>query len=576
MKTGGLISAAKLRRRLLSSTRGSMTIPGLIFFTVLMAVGGLAIDMQRLYGVHGTMQAFVDDVALAAAAELDGQGTALSRSFNAACGTVCGGSVGPLVSGPVNSAQFATTTTLTIRRITFLQSIGVDPGPLAPTPTMQDVPLCTFEDTTDDGVANGTWTPGGCNTNATLAQDARFVEIVAQPRTVSYIVLPIANVFGQVFGTGQLEASLRLRATAGFRRAICNNTPLMVCNPAEVLSLPFPQGGTGADFDPVLWNGRQILARVQGSGWEPPNFGLLDNYPGSGANEMQEAMARVSPGTICTEDQVTIKTGVNTGPVRFGMNVRFDWYLGDMGKNSNNAEYRPAPGVVKGMQPGAGANGACNPAVSDMSVPLPRDNCFMASPTPGAGTGCLAYNGENRFGDGQWARQAYWDANHPTTEPPAGYIAAVSPANPTGGWTRYQTYRYEVETFGAQVNLPSDENGAPACYSGGTSPNLQRDQDRRLLYVAVVNCLEHGPSGTNTLGRGPVPVKAYAKVFMTEPVGNTDWDNRSRVVTNPDDGTTYTITWGDVDINDMMIEVVDVVRPNDESGHLHVYPVLYR
>jgi hypothetical protein len=81
MKTGGLISAAtQTKRRLLSDTRGSMTIPALFFFTILTAIGGLAIDIQRVYGVHGQMQAYVDNVALAAAAELDGE-WCTTRSF---------------------------------------------------------------------------------------------------------------------------------------------------------------------------------------------------------------------------------------------------------------------------------------------------------------------------------------------------------------------------------------------------------------------------------------------------------------------------------------------------------------
>jgi hypothetical protein len=546
MKTGGLISAATPgKRRLLSSTSGSMTIPGLILFTVAMAVGGLAIDMQRVYGVHGTMQAFVDDVALAAAAELDGQASALTRSMRAAVGD---GTYGPLVAGPTNSARFATNTTLTVQKVTFLQAIGTDPGPLASTPAAGDVVLCTYTAPTFAAACEGS------ETTTTASGKARFVEIVAQPRTVSYMVLPIANAFGQVFGTGQLQTNLQLRATAGFRRAICNNVPLMVCNPAEATQ------GSGAQF--TFTPGRQIKARFQGGGWGPPNFGLLDNYPGNGAAEMREAMAKVSPFTICTEDQVSVKTGQNTGPVGQGMNVRFDIYEGPMGGNNTVANYAPAPNVVKGMRPGNGANGACNPNTSNTSMPLPRDNCFMAAPTPGAGTGCTAYDGENRFGNGQWARSVYWGVNHPATanSPPAGFI---DPMHPNGGWSRYETYRYEIE-HPDQVSLSGDEQGAPAC---STQPvDTHRDRDRRVLYVAVVNCIENAA----LLGHGPVPVKAYAKVFMTEPVGDNRLDNIQRTYSG------VTARFPDVDPQDFMIEVIGTVQPNDESGHLHVYPVLYR
>jgi hypothetical protein len=538
MKTGGLISAAtQTKRRLLSSTSGSMTIPGLVFFTMLMAVGGLTIDIQRVYGVHGQMQAFVDDVALAAAAELDGQSTALTRGFRAAVGD----GVGPLVTGPANSARFATNTTLTVRKVTFLRAIGADPGPLAPTPAVGDDVLCTWD--------NGTWTPSSCSTTAALAQDARFVEIVAAPRTVSYIVLPIANVFGQVLGAGQLQANLQLRATAGFRRAICNNVPLMVCNPAEATQ------GEGADFDPAEFLGHQFMVKLN-DGWDPPNFGVIDNYPGSGAANLAEALGKVSPSTTCTEDEIVLDTGTITGPIDQGMNTRFDMYQGSFKSSSTSSNYAPAPNVVKGVV-GCGNN----PPQSTNSIPLPRDNCFMAA-APGKMGSCAAYmGGDPRFGDGQWARLQYWEANHPGITPPTGYIDG---SHPNGGWSRYQTYRYEIE-HPEMVNIPMDEQGAPAC--SNQTPDTHRDRDRRLLYIAVVNCVENedviGPNAN-------VPVKAYAKVFLTEPVGNTPWDDETRTING------VTLTWPDITNKDIAVEVVDVVKPNDESGHLHVYPVLYR
>src|SRR5258705_1509086 len=143
MKLGELVpTAAPLARRWWDNTGGSLPIPAIVFFTALMAVGGLAIDLQRLYGVHGTMQAYVDDVAIAAAAELDSQNGALTRAVNVACGATCpnGGGAGvPLIDGakmpPKDSAQFATDKTLTIQKITFLTKLDADPGPLGDTPT---------------------------------------------------------------------------------------------------------------------------------------------------------------------------------------------------------------------------------------------------------------------------------------------------------------------------------------------------------------------------------------------------------------------------------------------------------
>ena len=553
MKTGGLVSAAiRTKRRLLLDTRGSMTIPGIFLFTMLIAVSGLAIDMQRVFGVHGEMQAFVDNAALAAAAELDGQSTALTRAYNAACGTPCSAAQGPLVGGPAGSARFASDTTLTVRKVTFLSQLDNDPGPLGATPTALEISSgwvrCTFDnDPNLDGVPNPTWTPGNCNTDPARARDTKFVEVVAAERTVQFLMLPVADVILTMVGAPPItdQARLRLRATAGFRRSICNNVPLMICNPSEITN------GKGSDF--LYTPGQMILARMQekGAAWEPPNFGLLNSFTGEGDDlKLRDALGLVSPGTICTDDEVTVKPGQNVGPVIQGINTRFDMYQGAL---NPEPAYRPAPNVVRGMQ-AKGKGNACQTEVSTTSMPLPRDNCFMDPPTPGAGP-CVAYNGVERFGDGNWARDQYWAMNHPGVMPPAGYATM----------SRYQVYRYEIAN---NLDVNGNEQTRPSCYNDvANPPDTHPDRDRRLAYVAVVNCIENaGNLGSGTF----VPVKAYAKIFMTEPVGHTDWTGMERTV----DGVT--VKWPNINNADLPIEIVNVVTPNDESGHLHVYPVLYR
>src|SRR6185369_4681538 len=120
-------------RRFAACSIGSMTIPAIVFFAALMGVGGLAIDLQRFYGVHGQQQAYVDGVALAAANELDGQSGAIGRAVDAARG----GSSGPLVTGS-GWQRFATTNTFTLQKITFLSALGTDPGAIGATPAAGD------------------------------------------------------------------------------------------------------------------------------------------------------------------------------------------------------------------------------------------------------------------------------------------------------------------------------------------------------------------------------------------------------------------------------------------------------
>lgn len=112
--------------------------------------------------------------------------------------------------------------------------------------------------------------------------------------------------------------------------------------------------------------------------------------------------------------------------------------------------------------------------------------------------------------------------------------------------TRYEVYRYEIETaninFANMTQAPGagagitrthnpgpGENGMPSCYMGGTFYDPLNDDpldpsddeevqnlDRRLLRMVVINCVAEGPlngneSGVNTIGT--------VEMFLTEAVG---------------------------------------------------------
>src|SRR5258706_5805697 len=141
MSLGTIRAATAALRRFLVCCGGSLTIPAIFLFATLMAVGGLAIDLQRVYGVHGQMQAYVDGAALGGAGELDGQSGALTRALRAVIGD---GNGGPLVTG-AGWQKFATDTSLSVQKITFLSALGTDPGPIAPTPAAGDVVTCTYQ-----------------------------------------------------------------------------------------------------------------------------------------------------------------------------------------------------------------------------------------------------------------------------------------------------------------------------------------------------------------------------------------------------------------------------------------------
>ncbi len=66
--------------------RGSVTLQMIFFSLMLLGTTALVLDSGRLYTQHSQMQAFADQMALAAANELDGQEDSIPRALNAVFG----------------------------------------------------------------------------------------------------------------------------------------------------------------------------------------------------------------------------------------------------------------------------------------------------------------------------------------------------------------------------------------------------------------------------------------------------------------------------------------------------------
>lgn len=504
----------------LQQESGTVTIFAIIGFAMILVIVGLIIDVGRVMNVHSQSNSYADRVALAAAAELDSRSNALPRAVAAAQGADAQVDTGFRLTLSGDDA-------VGVRKLTFLSTLGPDPSdPFARSPVPGDVITATW--TPADGLVYDAGT-----TAAAANRDTTFVLVDTTVETENYLFFPL---LAALVPSMETSASVAPQAVAGFNRQVCNAPPLMICNINEATQ------GAGAPFNPTP--GQMIRAKMQGggAGWGPGVFGVLDAPNGTGASAMRDYMARVDPNTFCTRGDVDVKPGQNTGPVSQGMNVRFDMYDGPMNGNRNSPQYAPAANVTKGLRDN------CNGNKSNSSTPMPRDNCFMPNGawpngiSSGAGTGCTIYGGNARAGDGNWARNDYWNTNHNGQAQPSGYSSM----------TRYQVYRYELENNPpGLVNTPQ-ETGAPTC--SGAAPVTDPARDRRVLPIAVVNCVENAAILNGNAEN--VPVEAYAEVFLTEPVGNTDW-------------------WG-ASNDDVFLEVIGVVRPNLQESVLREYPVLYR
>ncbi|WP_290496089.1 TadE/TadG family type IV pilus assembly protein [Hyphomonas sp. UBA4494] len=526
-------------RTFLNKEDGAATVFIVVMFALMIAFTGMVIDVGRIMNIHSQANSYVDRVALAAAAELDGDLGAMERAVRAG--------VGDATDGPVVPEGFRFSLSgdnaVGVARMVFMSAITDDDiDPYARSPLAGDAVLCE-------------WTPGGgfdCSASGLdeveADLEASFVLVEATTETENYVMFPIAAALAPGIAT---DASVAPQAVAGFRREVCNIVPLFLCNPNEELA------GSGAPF--ITPAGVQIHGKM-GEQYFSGNFGIIKSFTGNGASDWRDAMARVDPNTSCISGTLEAKGGSNTGPVKQGMNVRFDIFDGPMSKT--DPQYVPAANVTKGLAVATNGNNAgCtngnNPELAD-TIPLPRDNCFVN----GTGVGCTdspASGDPHRFGDGEWDRDGYWTANHPTVAPgarPAGWDT----------WTRYQTYRYEISTdnlYGGSdnpglVNVVGEEQGNPTCSQATPSTDVRKD--RRVLIVAVANCVQNaGTIGNNR----PIPVEEFAKVFVTEPIGIDDYDD---LYPNGEPS----------DNKDIYYEMIGVVDPGDDDGILHEYPVLYR
>lgn len=424
----------------------------------MLGLAALSFDLGRIASTQSELQSFADNVALAAAGELDGQPDSIDRATEAAQTLIADsqtfGQGGRDLSGPDDYT------------LTFFTTL----------PPSDQTALA----------ATGTNDP----------RRARYVRVTVTERTVD---TPFAAAMAVLMGNVRNAAQVGATAVAGYSAYACDITPLMFC---------VPSGWQGGDAE----RGNMILLRTsgQGAGWGPGNFGFLDptttleldgSGPCAGLNGAQLYRCLVgAEGSISS--CVRTDAGVDTDPgqangLRDAFNIRFDIYPNSMSNKDIADHYRPAPNVIKGRV--RNNNQACitnanqsNPSPNTIS--LPRDNCFAS--------GSCAQG--NRFGNGNWNRNLYVSTNHNGVVP-SGFNMANG--------TRYEMYLAEIAQAAGGPILPAgkaENRGLPACEATPSS-----DPDRRVVIAAAIDCGTYGVQGRAR----NVPVQEYVRLFITEPVG---------------------------------------------------------
>ncbi|MBE9477102.1 MAG: hypothetical protein IME92_08125 [Proteobacteria bacterium] len=443
-------------KSLLKAEDGTILVFWGVSFAVLFGIIAMSFDVGRVSATRSELQSYADHVALAAAGELDGNADSITRAISAASTLISDtqtyGNGAKTLSGSTNYG------------LTFYASL-----PASDTASVA----------------------GGITTDPA---DAIYARVEVVPQTVD---LTFSAAFSALTGNTGVNNNATAVAIAGFTQYACDITPLMFCIPDPSFSADDP--------DTV---GDMILLRSGGSGaaWGPGDFGFLD--PGgfkidgsgpcsglTGANLTKCLIGAENNITQCFAQRgVETEPGQKVGIENAAFNVRFDIYAASMSGKKVDADYQPAPNVIKGKVPLGG--GSCignSDEASPDTVGLPQDDCFAA------GT-C------SRIGDGNWSigRANYVAMNYGGTDP---HPAAT---------TRYAYYKAEIDAAGGgfvstDILNGRAETGRPMC-----STNQSADPKRRVVIAAGIDCAANPINGHET----NVPVQEFVELFITEPVGS--------------------------------------------------------
>lgn len=379
----------------------------LVFFAICAAaiflIAALSFDLGRRSSTQTDLQSFADNVALAAAGELNGLPGAIIRAQTAASqlisddfkfGTETDGNTGRTLAGTSDYSIFfyedLPPDDATPMRTTF---VGGSTDPLDPLdPANPDNDLI-----------------------------ARFVYVQANEVTVDWSFANILTMFGQTPPDEEVDAG----AVAGYTSLACDISPVFFCMPEATA-----KDGTGENviWDPENHIGEALVLRTgqqKDSFWESGNFGWLDPrelipeeslvdpdgdcFGLSGNNLLICLIAAENAVTTCFENGLlTTLPGQKNGIETAVFNTRFDMFNATTSQYADNENFQPGPVLVRGFEANDGDICLGNNVNNIDTIPLPLDDCFSG------GTGCVDVGSVTRFGDGDWStgRLEYMEQNY--------------------------------------------------------------------------------------------------------------------------------------------------------------------
>ena len=405
-----------------------MTILALMMTVMLLGFGALVADIGRLYNLHSQMQSYVDQVALAAAAELDGEADAITRATRAALGD----GTNRLWSATSRTSPSVPPSWRSRRR----SSTARFPPTMPPT-----TKPCSLGSPPPDP-AEGAVRPH--------SRDPAAGEL-----------LPDAAGRADRLALRRRRGDHRDRAGPGDRGFQARGVQHPAADDLQPLrgttDLAAPTSRPCyRPTDPAQEQG-------PGSAWAPGNFGLLQTVEGAGeptcngggANRIRCVLGLVHPEHALHRRTAELTPArAENWPVHAGINVRFDIWDAPCKERTTRLSV-PLGNVTKGSPQN---DNQCRG--TSMNTPRRLQRCpslviavFHYNSFSGPGCRCRNWLRGARFGSGDTGTaNSYCTRNHPGAVPRAG-----------PHMTRYQTYQWENRTgVGYRTGRPG-EDGNPTC-----------------------------------------------------------------------------------------------------------------
>lgn len=407
-----------------------------VALVVVMGLLALTFDIGSKAATQTELQSFADNVALAAAGELDGRPDALTRATRAAQ-----------------------------ELITDSQTFGSGSQTLSGS---QDVTLTFFSALADDG--------GTVDVVATRPENAYYVRATAQPKSIG---LGFGAAFAALRGDAPDNRAVSASATANFELEACDAAPIQVCLPTidfraeanigNTLDLK-AAAGVGLAAPGVYALTKPLTDRLDGLS---VCAGLLGKFLNACLVAANDARSGCYGGS-----EFEIATNLTLGDTDAALNARLGQFSGITAGLAGNANFSPAPNVLQGLVSVAGLCLPNNILPTPENIGLPTDDCLAA------GT-CSV------LGNGSWAqgRIAYVNKHYRGVDPyPEArtryefYQAEIANQNVT-----------PLPVVGGLLGGVVGSVAPRLC-----SPQSSKDTTRRVMVVAGIDCSGAASAGAGT------------------------------------------------------------------------------